>query len=78
MPERIEIMRTFLLAIAIGALTLGAVASGDHGNSSPTGPSNSPAPPDGAIVINVVGVNGTQSFSPNQATVTFGPHSRVA
>jgi plastocyanin len=27
------------------------------------------APPDGAVVINVVGINGVQSFSPNPGTV---------
>ena len=47
----------------------GAAACGDdYGNPSPTGPTNTP-PPTGAITIDIVGINGMQSFSPNPATV---------
>ena len=66
-------MRRFIFAAGLAALTLGAAAcGGGYGNSSPTGPSDGPAPPAGAITINVVGINGAQSFSPNPATVAAG------
>ena len=65
-------MRSFSLAASLAALTLGAAAcSGSYGNSSPTGPTNTP-PPAGTITIDVVGINGAQSFSPNPATVPAG------
>jgi plastocyanin len=62
-----------LVAASLAALTLGAGAcsGGGYGNASPSGPSNTP-PPAGAITINVVGINGTRSFSPNPATVPAG------
>ena len=41
-------------------------------NSSPNAPTGSSAPPASAIVIDVVGINGAQSFSPNPATVPLG------
>lgn len=52
---------------------LGVSACGDgYGSSSPTAPTGSAAPPASAIVINVVGIDGAQSFSPNPATVPAG------
>jgi plastocyanin len=65
------IMLRCVIAGVLVTLTLGAAACSDSGGSSPTGPSD-PAPPDGAITINVVGINGAQSFSPNPATVPAG------
>jgi len=65
-------MRKIVLS-AILTGTLGAAAcSNDYGNSSTNGPSNTPAPPAGAITINIVADNGAQSFSPNPATVSAG------
>ena len=64
-------MRRFVTAASMAALVLGVFACGGYGGSAPTSPGDS-APPAGAIVINVVGVNGTQSFSPNPATVPAG------
>ena len=65
-------MRSFSLAATLAALTLGAAAcSGGYGNPSPTGPTNTPLPA-GTITIDVVGINGAQSFSPNPATVPAG------
>ena len=65
-------MRNFTLAAAMAALTLGAAAcSGGYGTSSPTSPSND-QPPTGAVIIDVVGINGARSFSPNPATVPTG------
>lgn len=65
-------MHRLLLATGL-ALTLGVAACGSdgYGSSSPSGPGTTP-PPAGAITINVVGINGNRSFSPNPATVPAG------
>jgi len=66
-------MRRLSLAAGLAALTLGATAcGGGYGNPSPTGPSDGPTPPADAITINVVTINGAQSFSPNPSTVPAG------
>jgi plastocyanin len=62
-------MRRFCLAAALAAVTLGVAACGDTTGSSATSPSTISAPPPGAITIDVVGVDGARSFSPNPATV---------
>ena len=59
------------LAAGLAAFTLGVAACSGYGNTSPTTPSPSTVP-DGAITINVVGINGALSFSPNPATVPQG------
>jgi plastocyanin len=69
-------MRRFVIAAlgAATALSVFACGSGYNG-SSPTGPtpsSSASAPPADAIVINVVAINGAQSFAPNPATVPAG------
>jgi len=66
-----------LIAAAIGAATALSVfaCGGGYGASPPTAPttpSGSSAPPADAIVIDVVGINGAQSFAPNPATVPAG------
>jgi plastocyanin len=68
-----NIMQRLLLATGLAALMLGVAACGGngYGTSSPAGPSNTP-PPAGAITINVVGINGNQSFTPNPGTVPAG------
>jgi len=53
----------------MAAVTLGVVACGDTAGSSATSPSTTTAPPAGAITIDVVGIDGARSFSPNPATV---------
>lgn len=58
-------LRIFVLA----ALACGAVACSDYSSATPTTPDN---PPAGAVIINVVGINGDRSFSPNPATVPAG------
>jgi plastocyanin len=65
-------MRRSLTAAILAALLPGVFACGGYGSSSPTTPSAPSAAPPGAIVINVVGINGAQSFSPNPATVPAG------
>jgi plastocyanin len=62
-------MRRFLFAAALLA-AVGAVACGGYGDS-PSAPGLE-TPPAGAIVIDVVAINGSQSFSPNPATVPAG------
>src|SRR5262245_51501002 len=69
-------MRRFVTAAVMAATALSVFAcGGGYGGSSPTAPtgsSGSSTPPADAIVINVVGINGAQSFAPNPATVTAG------
>lgn len=65
-------MRSSLAAASLAALALSVVACGNYTTSpsaNPDGPTTSPAD---AIVINIVGINGAQSFSPNPATVPAG------
>jgi plastocyanin len=66
--------------VAVGLNIWGCGGSTDSGNGSvsptpttpaPT-PSPTPAPPSGVVTIDVVGVNGAQSFAPNPATLPAG------
>lgn len=61
-------MRRFLFAAALLAAA-GAAACGGYDSPSAPGPSTAPA---GAIIIDVVAINGSQSFSPNPATIPAG------
>jgi plastocyanin len=74
-------MRVFV-ASAIVAFSLGAWGC-DSSPSSPTPPPTTPAPtptpapaptptPGAVVTINVVGISGAQSFSPNPATLPAG------
>lgn len=64
-------MRRFLFAAGVAASMCVLTACGsNYGSSSPSAPSDTP--PAGAITINVVRENGSQSFSPNPATVPAG------
>ena len=65
-------MRSLTFAAALAALSFGVVACGGYGGASPANPTNSSTPPAGAMIINVVGINGAQSFSPNPAAVPPG------
>jgi plastocyanin len=70
-------MRAFVTAMAVVALGLGmwgcggsSYASGNGGNTgNPIAPTSSPS---GVVTINVVAVNGAQSFSPNPASLPAG------
>jgi plastocyanin len=62
-------MRRSLTAAALAALLLVVSACGSGYGSTPTGPNNTPP---GAIVIDIVGINGARSFSPNPSTVPAG------
>jgi plastocyanin len=69
---RDRVMSVYLLMAAVAATVLSTSACGSYSNPSPSAPTGSAAPPAGAIVINVIGINGAQSFSPNPATVPAG------
>jgi plastocyanin len=63
-------VRIFSAAIAVAVLGLSVWGCGNSGNtSSPSTPSPMPGT---AVTINVVAVNGSQSFSPNPATIPAG------
>jgi plastocyanin len=66
-------MRIFVAVLAVAGLgfPLSGCAGGGYG--SPTGAtSGSPSVPSNAVVINVVAINGAQSFSPNPGSVPSG------
>jgi plastocyanin len=68
-------MRAFVTAGAVVALSLGIWGCGGSGYSSGVGNPTSPTPPasnSGVVTINVVAINGAQSFSPNPAAVPSG------
>lgn len=68
-------MRAFVTAGGVIALSLGMWGCGGSGYSSGVGNPASPTPPassSGVVTINVVAIDGAQSFSPNPATVPSG------
>ena len=67
-------MRAFVTASALIGIGLGMWGCGGSGYSSGSNP-NSPTPAtsgSGVVTINVVAINGAQSFSPNPAMVPSG------
>jgi plastocyanin len=68
-------MRVFVIASAVVGMGLGIWACGE-GNGYGSGNSGNPTTPTasapGVVTINVVAVNGAQSFSPNPATLPAG------
>ena len=70
-----SVMRRWTIAAGVTAFALGAAACGSSYSTAPTPaptPSPAPPPPANAVIINVVAINGAQSFSPNPATVPAG------
>src|SRR4051812_47848275 len=74
-------MRAFLAIAVVVTLGIGAWGCSGNGNGDGAGPSvnsASPTAPDGSnsasdiVTVNVVAINGAQSFSPNPATLTSG------
>jgi plastocyanin len=69
-------MRTLAAARVILAFGLGSWACSGSGYSSSSGNPSSPTPPPpntpGVVTVNVVAINGAQSFSPNPATLPAG------
>ena len=69
-------MRAFVIASAVVALTVGMWGCGGSGYGSgssgnPSAPSAQPGT-SGVVTINVVGINGALSFSPNPASLPAG------
>jgi plastocyanin len=69
-------MRAFVLAGTVVAFGLGIWGCGGSGyGSGSSGNPSTPTPPpstSGVVTINVVGINGVLSFSPNPATLPAG------
>ena len=64
-------MRRFLIGAGLIVVGIAASACSDSSNS-PMAPNGPNAPPAGAIVVNVVRIDGARSFEPNPATVPSG------
>jgi plastocyanin len=69
---RKTVTRSRLAAAILAAPLIGVFGCGGYSNSSPTGPDGLASAPEGAVVINVTGITGARSFSPNPATVPAG------
>jgi len=68
-------MRAFVIANALIGIGLGMSGCGGSDYSSGSGNPTTPTPPtsrSGVVTINVVAINGAQSFSPNPATLPSG------
>jgi len=68
-------MRAFLKVSGLIGIGLGMLNCGGSGYSSGSGNTTTPTPPtssSGVVTINVVAINGAQSFSPNPATLPSG------
>jgi plastocyanin len=68
-------MRAYVTAAVVFAVGLGMWGCGGSGYSSGSGTPTTPTPSSsgaGVVTINVVAINGAQSFSPNPATVPAG------
>src|SRR4249920_3181682 len=68
-------MRAFATVGIVTAFGLGLWGCGGNGYSSGSGNPTSPTPTSsgsGVVTINVVAINGAQSFSPNPATLPSG------
>jgi plastocyanin len=68
-------MRAFVTVSAVLALGLGVwgCSGSSNGNSGNSGNPSSPTPgTPGVVTVNVVAINGAQSFSPNPATLPAG------
>lgn len=64
-------MRRFLMGASLIVVGISASACSSSYNS-PMAPDGANAPPAGAVVINVVRIDGARSFEPNPATVPSG------
>ena len=64
------------MTLTIGGLLLVAAAlggcGGSNGSMSPASPTPTPTPAASDVVITIVGMNGSLSYSPNPATVKVG------
>src|ERR1700692_5139314 len=66
-------MRAFVTVGAVFALGLGVwgCSGGGYSNGSNSGSPTAPSA-SGAVTVNIVGINGALSFSPNPATLPYG------
>ncbi len=70
-----RLLKYTLGTIAAVAVTLTLACSSNNSNPSPTTPSPTPTPgPSGAadVTLNIVGLAGSNSFSPNPGTIRVG------
>jgi plastocyanin len=58
--------------VALSALVASSCGGGGYSSPAPTNPTPTPTPTADVVTINIVGVKGKQSFSPNPATVPAG------
>ena len=67
-------MRVLSTTLGVAALGLSLSGCGGYGGNpgNPTAPSGNPTAQSGAIVINVVAIDGAQSFLPNPSSVPDG------
>jgi aldose sugar dehydrogenase len=66
-------MRTVMAVLAVAGLGLSLSGCAGGGYGSPAGATSpSSSVPSNAVVINVVAVNGAQSFSPNPGSIPSG------
>jgi plastocyanin len=67
-------MKALRTTLGVAALALSLSGCGGYGENSdnPTGPSGNPPAPSDAVVINVVAIDGAQSFLPNPSSVPDG------
>ena len=75
------IVASAIVAFSLCAWGCGSTTDSSGNPAAPTptpapapapAPTPAPTPPSGVVTINVVGVNGAQSFSPNPATLPAG------
>jgi plastocyanin len=64
-------MRKIIAAAGVAASLMGLAGCGGYGGS-PIAPNGQSSPPAGTVVIEIVGENGSRSFSPNPATLPAG------
>ena len=69
-----RLVRSFVMVGAVVAVGLGMLGCGASYSGGSSGNPNSPTPPSaaGVVTVNVVAINGAQSFSPNPATLPTG------
>ena len=61
-----------IVAVSVVAVAMLVAGCGGYDGPAPTGPNQPATAPPGAIVIDIIGINGARSFSPNPGTVPSG------
>jgi plastocyanin len=66
-------MQKSIGAAILAAIVLSVSACSGYGSSMPqSAPDTPPSLPPGAVTVDIVGMNGARSFSPNPATIPVG------